>query len=72
MTREVETAKRVITTFLGTGSNGESMYDLYEINHGNKKMLLEHTKALASIFSVAYADLLREVENDNKTEIVEN
>lgn len=68
MTREVETATRIITTFLETGCNAESMYDLYEIKHGNKKMLLEHTKALASIFSVAYADLLKEVKNDNKTE----
>ena len=68
MTREVETAKRVITTFLGAGENADSLYDLMEIRGGNKKLLLEHIKALASIFSVAYADLLKEVENDNKTE----
>ena len=68
MTREVETAKNIICTFLGTGENADSLYDLYEINRGNKKMLLEHVKALASIFSVAYADLLKEVENDDKTE----
>lgn len=68
MTREVAIAKTIICTFLGTGENADSLYDLMQIRGGNKKMLLEHTKALASIFSVAYADLLKEVENDNKTE----
>lgn len=68
MTREVETAKNIICAFLGTGENADSLYDLMQIRGGDKKLLLEHTKALASIFSVAYADLLKEINNDNKNE----
>ena len=68
MTREVETAKNIICTFLGTGENVDSLYDLMQIRGGDKQLLLEHIKALASIFSVAYADLLKEINNDNKNE----
>ena len=68
MTRELALAKEIICAFLAKNNTGVGLYEIYEIKNGNKKLLLEHIKALASIFSVAYADLLKEVENDNKNE----
>ena len=68
MTDELKTAKRVVIQILSTGTNFDSLHDLYEIRSGNKQLLLQHIQALASIFSVAYADLLKEINDDNKNE----
>lgn len=43
----------------------EALYELYEIKHGNKEIILEHLKAIVSIFSKAI-DYLENGENHNE------
>lgn len=58
----VETAKKIILTYLGSELTFEGLRELYDIQSGDKEVLLRHIKALESIFTQAREDL----ENDLK------
>ncbi len=48
----------------GENTTAEALSELYEIKNGNKKIILEHLKAIVSIFSKAI-DYLENGENHN-------
>lgn len=60
MNNYVETAKRFVIVILNQNINIESVNELYEINHGNTKLLLKHLKAITSIMNKAIKELERE------------
>lgn len=45
MNKELDVAKSIIINHLNTNLSMESLDNLYEITHGNKKVLLAHIKA---------------------------
>lgn len=51
--RELELSKEIITSYLNKNITLYGLNDLYEINDGNEKLLLEHLKALVNIFQKA-------------------
>lgn len=57
MNNYVETAKRFVIVILNQNINIESVNELYEINHGNTKLLLKHLKAITSIMNHAIKKL---------------
>lgn len=57
MNNYVETAKRFVIVILNQNINIESVNELYEINSGNTKLLLEHIKAITSIMNQAIKEL---------------
>ena len=54
---ELEVATNVIRAYLSKGINIVNINELYEINHGNKKLLKGHIDALKNIFEKASIDL---------------
>lgn len=60
MRKHTAIAKAVILAYLGNGLKPEGLYDIYEINRGNKKVLLGHIMALKTIFEKA----IEEIENE--------
>ena len=51
---ELNVAISLLENILGNeNATAEALSDLYEIKHGNKKVILEHLKAIVSIFSKA-------------------
>ena len=60
--RCLQVAKDIILTYLGAKETPDGLYDIYEIKHGNKDVLLQHLKALDSIFQSA----IKEIEGENK------
>lgn len=51
--RCLQVAKDIILTYLGSTKTLDGLYDIYEIKHGNKDVLLQHLKAMDSIFQSA-------------------
>ena len=60
-----EIAKAIINAYIGNNGDfsAEGLFTLYEIQNGNKELLLEHVKALKNIFEKA----IEEIENDKGT-----
>ena len=58
--RIIEVSKNFVVTILSRNMNIESANDLYEINGGNKEVLLEHLKAINSITN----DAIKILEGD--------
>lgn len=56
-------ARAVILAYLSNGMRPDGLYDIYEINHGNKEVLLGHVMALKGIFEKA----IKEIEDDKRT-----
>lgn len=61
----ISIAKNMICAYLSTSMNAEGMSVIYEIRSGNKKLLLEHTKALRNIFDMAIKELEGEYDREN-------
>lgn len=61
---ELEVAKNIIITYIGKGQTHDGLYDIMEINSGNKEVLLEHINTIISIFQ----DAKKQLEED-KNEI---
>lgn len=62
---ELNIAISFLDKVLGSeNTTAEALSELYEIKHGNKKVILEHLKAIVSIFSKAI-DYLENEENNN-------
>lgn len=57
--RVVEISKNFVIAILNQNINIESANELYEINHDNIKVLLQHLKAITSIMN----DAIKEIEN---------
>lgn len=57
-----EVAKNFIKIILTAGGTIDAISDLYEISVGNKKVLLEHAKALRDIFDKAVKELENEIK----------
>ena len=58
----LQVAFDIIMTYLGAKETPDGLYDIYEIKQGNKDVLLQHLKAMDSIFQSA----IKEIEGDNK------
>lgn len=62
---ELSVAISLLEKILGNeDTTAEALSELYEIKQGNKKVILEHLKAIVSIFSKAI-DYLESKENNN-------
>ena len=57
MNKYIEISKRFVIAILNQNINIESANELYEINHGNTKLLLKHLKAITSIMNQAIKEL---------------
>ena len=57
MNKYIEISKRFVIAILNQNINIESVNELYEINHGNTKLLLKHLKAITSIMNQAIKEL---------------
>lgn len=57
-----DVAKTFIKTILTAGGTVDALYDIMRINSGDKKVLLEHAKALRDIFDKAVKELENEVK----------
>lgn len=68
--KEKECATNIIKTILSKDFSPYAINCLYEISHGNKKMLLEHIIALKNIFAKAEKQLKKEV-GDYQTDFKE-
>lgn len=55
--KELQLAKEIIVTFLEKNITPDGLYDVYEIKHGNKDILMQHLKALYGIFQKAIKQL---------------
>lgn len=51
--RCLQVATDIILTYLKEKETPDGLYDIYEIKHGNKDVLLQHLKAMDSIFQSA-------------------
>lgn len=67
MSNETQTAIHLLTLILGGQAEPttDGLYDLMQVKSGNKKVILEHLKAIHSIFGKAIKDLEgdKDVEN---------
>ena len=66
MLSELDVAKYMIISYLNNNINADSLSALFAIQQGDKEELLEHIKAILSIFSEAKKQLEKEMENDNR------
>lgn len=61
MSKELQISINMLQKILDSGDNTtiEAFNDIYEISNGNKKIILQHLKAVYNIFGVA----IKELEN---------
>ena len=64
MNKELDVAKSIIRNHLHTNLNIDSLNALYEIDNGNKELLLAHIEAIISIFKKAKEQLEEEMKGD--------
>ena len=62
--KELAFAREFISTYLGKDITPQGANDLYEIHTGNKKVLLEHIKAIKNIFTIAETYLEGVIPNE--------
>lgn len=61
---KIELSKEIICAFLEKNISLNNLNELYEIKSGNKKILLEHLKALSNIFREATEELEKSENNE--------
>ena len=66
MNKELDIAKRIIINHLNTNLNPDSVSAIYNIQSGNKEILLSHIDACISIFNKAKKQLEEEMKGNNK------
>lgn len=68
MSKELETSKRMVELILKNDGlpTADGIYDLFEIKKGNKKVLLNHLKAIHSIMGDAIKELEGKKNENNK------
>ena len=64
MNTELDVATNIIINNLNTKLSMESLGSLYEIDNGNKEILLAHIEAIISIFKKAKEQLEEEMKGD--------
>lgn len=64
MNKELDVAKSIIRNHLNTNLNIDSLNVLYEIDNGNKEILLAHIDAVISIFKKAKEQLEEKMKGD--------
>lgn len=64
MSNDLKTSINILQKILGATSEPtfDSLADLFEVKNGNKEIILEHLKALYSIFGKA----IKELENESE------
>lgn len=62
---ELDFVKQMISTYLAAEQKPDGLYDLFEINNGNKRLLLGHIDTLIKIFNKAKEQLEKEIEISN-------
>ena len=63
---KLEVAKDIIKSYIGSGQTYEGLYDIMEINSGNKEVLFEHINIIISIFQDAKKQLEEEKMKGDK------
>lgn len=66
MNKELDVAKSIIRNHLNMNSNIDSLNSIYEIDNGNKELLLAHIEAIISIFKKAKEQLEEEMKGNKK------
>ncbi len=61
---KIELSKEIICAFLEKNISLNNLNELYEIKSGNKKLLLEHLKALSNIFRETIEELEKSENNE--------
>ena len=69
MSKELKVALGFIEIILSNNLTPDGAYDLLEIHHGNKEIMLEHLKAINSITGKAIKELEEENVSTSKTKI---
>lgn len=64
MNKELNVAKSIIRNHLNTNLNIDSLNSIYEIDNGNKEILLAYIDAVISIFKKAKEQLEEEMKGD--------
>ena len=66
MSEHVKVAISLIIKILQNNDNptSEALYELYEIQKGNKKVIIEHIKAIRNIMDKALEELERSDSNE--------
>ncbi len=66
MNKELDVAKSIIINHLSTNANPDSIACIYEIDNGNKELLLAHVDAVINIFKKAKEQLEEEMKGNKK------
>lgn len=66
MNKELDVAKRIIINHLNTNLNPDFASSIYDIQSGNKELLLSHIDACISIFNKAKEQLEEEMKGNKK------
>ena len=61
---ELDVAKEIIVAFIEKDPSPRSVYEIFEIQSGNDKLLLEHINAIIRIFEKAKKQLEEEMKGD--------
>lgn len=61
---ELDVAKEIIVAFIGKDSSPRGLYEIFEIQSGNDKLLLEHINMIIRIFEKAKKQLEEEMKGD--------
>lgn len=61
---ELEVAKEIIIAFIGKDPSPRGLYEIFEIQSGNNKLLLEHINVIIRIFEKAKKQLEEEMKGD--------
>lgn len=59
---ELDVAKEIIVAFIGKDLSPRGVYEIFEIQSGNDKLLLEHINLIIRIFEKAK----KQLEEENK------
>lgn len=59
---ELDVAKKIIIAFIGKDQSPRGLYEIFEIQSGNDKLLLEHINVIIRIFEKAK----KQLEEENK------
>lgn len=66
MNKELDVAKSIIRNHLNTNLDPDSVSAIYNIQSGNKEILLSHIDVCISIFNKAKKQLEEEMKGNNK------
>ena len=62
---ELDVAKQIIVAFMGKDASPRGLYEIFEIQSGNDKLLLEHINVIIRIFEKAKKQLEEEGKDND-------